>query len=315
MAPDDHCEVKRDKRLSEARQGPKVPGQNQLRLIQKLALNMGMLANDAVVAFCQLYTVPVLQSLGTPVTFVSLTPFISSPLSVLVLPVLGYFSDRGNNLPRRKVFATWVSFFLSVAGLVLISSASMTLLMRSSGANWTRIYNGSTDPNDVHLKTTPTYMVSPDLDLDLHKNAPSAHPAMNAGNASWFLNESDPAHLIRHADSKKQLPLNLSDEDWESGHVPHSHELSNTSTPDNSSHHTIHLPLTAVMGIVGFALTEVGYDASSTSVKSLVVTCSPREAHTSVFVLGLLMAAVGGCLAGITGLTDLSSVLVNTAGE
>lgn len=75
------------------------------------------------------------------------------------------------------------------------------------------------------------------------------------------------------------------------------------------------LPTTAVLGVLGFCLMDVGYDANIGSTRSCMLACSPAADHTSIFVLALVMAAVGGCINCGLGLVDLSHALDFGSGE
>lgn len=81
------------------------------------------------------------------------------------------------------------------------------------------------------------------------------------------------------------------------------------NVPDPYNCHPSGVSLKAALGVMGFILLEVGYDMSLTFSKSWVVTCSPREEHTSMLALGLVVGSVGGVSRAALGRVDFQSLL------
>ncbi|KAK7502756.1 hypothetical protein BaRGS_00006006 [Batillaria attramentaria] len=86
------------------------------------------------------------------------------------------------------------------------------------------------------------------------------------------------------------------------------------TSPDGDAG-VFNLPTTAVLGLIGFILFDVGYDCNTASVRSCVLACSPRQHHISLLAQALGMAALGGCITCVLGLFDLSPLLNVSARE
>lgn len=71
------------------------------------------------------------------------------------------------------------------------------------------------------------------------------------------------------------------------------------------------LPPLALIAVLGFVLIDWGYDMTNVSVKTYMISYSPRMDHVSLLVLGVLMASVGGCCTAVTGLIDLGSLITD----
>ena len=68
------------------------------------------------------------------------------------------------------------------------------------------------------------------------------------------------------------------------------------------------MPTTALLGLVSFCAMDLGYDANTAASRSCVLSCSPKADHTSVLVLALVMAALGGLINNVFGIVDLRHV-------
>ncbi|KAK7507010.1 hypothetical protein BaRGS_00001861 [Batillaria attramentaria] len=55
-------------------------------------------------------------------------------------------------------------------------------------------------------------------------------------------------------------------------------------------------PLKAWIGLLGYIVIDVAFQVNSAFVKSWVLTCSPRPAHTSVLELGTIVSSASGLL-------------------
>jgi hypothetical protein len=73
--------------------------------------------------------------------------------------------------------------------------------------------------------------------------------------------------------------------------------------------HILQVPFKAGLAMFGFFLLDVGFDTSNSFVKVYALSCSPRNHHTSVLVLGLVMASAGGVSTAALGLVDFRSLL------
>ena len=61
--------------------------------------------------------------------------------------------------------------------------------------------------------------------------------------------------------------------------------------------------------MLGFILMDIGYDATTSVAKSFVLACGPRSEHSSLLVLGLIMASAGGVSTAALGVVDFASLL------
>lgn len=63
----------------------------------------------------------------------------------------------------------------------------------------------------------------------------------------------------------------------------------------------------AGLGMLGFVLTGIGVTCTHSCITSWVLACSPRAEHTSVLMLSLVMASLGGVSTAALGMVDLGS--------
>lgn len=61
--------------------------------------------------------------------------------------------------------------------------------------------------------------------------------------------------------------------------------------------------------MVAFILLDIGYDTLNGFTKSFILTCTPRSEHTSVLLVGLVMASAGGVSTAALGVVDFASLL------
>ncbi|XP_070197801.1 uncharacterized protein [Littorina saxatilis] len=71
---------------------------------------------------------------------------------------------------------------------------------------------------------------------------------------------------------------------------------------------SLEVPFKAGLGMLGFVLTGVGFESMNSVVRSFVLDRSPRSEHTSLLVLGLIMASSGGVSTAALGVVDFSSL-------
>lgn len=67
--------------------------------------------------------------------------------------------------------------------------------------------------------------------------------------------------------------------------------------------------MTAILGLLGFCIVDVGYDMNIAATRSCILSCSSRQEHTPLLVMALVMAGAGGCITTLLGTLDLSAVL------
>ncbi|KAK7494537.1 hypothetical protein BaRGS_00014190, partial [Batillaria attramentaria] len=180
----------------------------EVGLGKKLLLCAELLGNEACGSYAQLYSIPILQTLGMPLKLAPLTGVVSGVTTAISMPLFGWLSDGGSNPHRRKVFAVVLSTGLMVMGLACVIFACV-----------------------LHVK--------------LHGG--------------------------------------------------------------ESTHEEI--PFIAWLAMAGFIVFEIGYDNSNCFVRAWMLTCSPRSEHTTLLVLGLVMASAGGVSMALLGMVDFSSLL------
>ncbi|KAK7507944.1 hypothetical protein BaRGS_00000909, partial [Batillaria attramentaria] len=171
----------------------------RLNLRDKLTLVATFLGNESSISYEQLYLVPVLQTLGMPLRLSSLTGLVSGVLGVVILPILGWLSDRGSNPNRRKRNGVLASTSIMLLGISVVIVASV-----------------------LHLQK---------------------------------------------------------------------------------------VPVTAGFAMLGFVVYEFGIDNANSFSRSWILACSSRCEHTSLLVLGLVMAAVGGISTAALARVDFLSLL------
>ncbi|XP_070196825.1 uncharacterized protein [Littorina saxatilis] len=69
------------------------------------------------------------------------------------------------------------------------------------------------------------------------------------------------------------------------------------------------VPFKAGLVMVAFILLDIGYDTLNGFTKSFILTCTPRSEHTSVLLVGLVMASAGGVSTAALGVVDFASLL------
>ncbi|KAL8570139.1 hypothetical protein ACOMHN_033817 [Nucella lapillus] len=87
----------------------------------------------------------------------------------------------------------------------------------------------------------------------------------------------------------------------------------NAST--NASTTSEYLTTIAILGIVGFVLSDHGYDSSMSTFKAYMVAVTPASQQNDIFILGTLTGAVGGCVTSLLGFVDLGGLLPEEDGE
>nr|KAG5685421.1 hypothetical protein BaRGS_001506 [Batillaria attramentaria]KAG5686482.1 hypothetical protein BaRGS_018734 [Batillaria attramentaria] len=161
-------------------------GAGRLGLGRKLLVVAEFLGVESSMTYEQLYLIPILQSLGMPLSLASLVGLVSGPVGAVLVPVFGWLSDRGSNPNRRKLLGVVFS-----TGLLLLDTG---------------------------------------------------------------------------------------------------------------------VPFTAGLAMFGFIVYEVGYDQTSSVVRAWILTCSPHTEHTSLLVLGLVMAGLGMIVTSALGRVDFPSL-------
>ncbi|KAK7506813.1 hypothetical protein BaRGS_00001664 [Batillaria attramentaria] len=144
---------KRRDRMAVARKHERTGG--GMSVVQKLLLNAQLLGNEANTNFEQLYTVPNLQLLGMPLKLVSLTAVVAGPVGTLLMPLLGWLSDKGSNPNRRKMMTVILCMALLVSGVFCVVLANVLHLQ--SRSNPIPAAKDATDLKGRESNTSPRY--------------------------------------------------------------------------------------------------------------------------------------------------------------
>ena len=264
MVPDDRAE---QRQKSSSR-----PGEYRMPLCRKLLLTAAMTGNDVGVTFGQLYAVALLQILGVPVTYVSLYPIVTGPLTMILLNVFGHISDKGSNHQKRKIALFVLNSAIMLIGLAMLIVANLLLMANENRSNWTKESNSLAESSGrLGPNTTGTSLVE----------STGEQGMTSVGSA--LADASVTPHEKRH---------------------PGENEATSEGGSDLLS-----IPLTGALGITGFIFYDTGYDLNIAATRACVLACSPKTDHTSILLLALVMAALGGCINNSVGLVDLAAIL------
>ena len=214
-----------------------------------------------------------LQTLGMPLSLVSLTSLIAGPTAVLLVPLLGWYGDTGSNPTRRKNWALVFSSGVLVCGLCLVMVVNLLQLSYvtpsgfDSNQTFTAILTSETPSTENYASRT---------------TSPTSYG--NISNVSFkppALSHSSRLASVTVSSSGSQL-----EDDVTEG-----------------------VPVMAGIGMLGYVLTDVGYDCVISVVKTWMVTCSPPADSTPTLVGGLMMTSMGGMLSSALGMVNLASVV------
>ncbi|KAL8600218.1 hypothetical protein ACOMHN_062508 [Nucella lapillus] len=232
---------------------------------------------EAAINFEQIYTIPVLQTLGMPLPLTYLPGLVSGPTSLFLLPLIGMLIDKGRSPYRRKFAALVFAAGLQITGMLGVLTANFLHLRYLIDLNNTTLGDNGSD-GFVNSSVVPTSVG------DLYVDGFGKY--ISGKNISVLGQDSNPDSFVRSGDIKSSA-VSL-DEAYQS----------------TSSAH-----FKAGIGMLGFILMDLGFDASNCFVKAFLVSCSPRADHTSLIVLGVMMGAVGGVTNAALGLLDFTSFL------
>ena len=233
-----------------------------ISLCRQLAVCAGLLANDGGLVFMQLAMLPCLQTLGVPVSLVTVPGCLSGSLALVGLSLLGRVSDGGSHPHRRKKPAVVMSALLFMAGHALVASGCATHMWWGRGPGPTTLPS-ATVPVPADPDLDPTFLTLPTT-TPPSVTVPESEAELAAADGDWFVD-----------------PLGLG------------------------------VPLAGLLSGLGFVFVDMGNDFSNSFLKSLVFASTAKTQHVSLLVVGLLMSAVGGCLAAVLGLFDVGAWLTD----
>ncbi|XP_076455414.1 uncharacterized protein LOC143290000 isoform X2 [Babylonia areolata] len=284
---------------------------HRLTLTQKLMMCAQLTGMEAILNFQQIYTVPVkenddieeeendddsnniqtitwtkmimtmmmllimeaLQTLGVPLSL-SYTPgLVSTPSSLLLLPLLGWLTDRGRNPQRRKFACILLAAGVQTLGMLCL------LLANAMHLRDLRNYNGT-----IRRETGP--------------GGPSTESVLSdtVGNLS-----------VSECGEK----TNGSGQDW-NGYVfadPEGTSSSANGSVDVVDTDIPTVPVKAGLAMLSFILLDLGFDFSNSFIKALMVTCTARAEHTSLMMTAVVTGSVGGVVNSALGAVDLPSLM------
>ena len=217
------------------------------------------------------------------------------------------------------------------------------------GVNLAALYGSSEDPNHANNSTvtygSPTTQAAvprssnisqslPKLGDGVYGRAWSAKPPVSEltewiGNNQSFSSATD--HTAQQQFANRTPPRNLSapgptvndsamstvwksESSSQSIFKPFTTSSSSVSLPTTDSVDSTFISFMGGLGIVGFTLSDHGYDSSMSTFKTYMTAVTPTSQHDDIFVLGTLTGAIGGCLTSLLGFVDLASLFHQSQG-
>ncbi|KAK7089806.1 hypothetical protein V1264_024834 [Littorina saxatilis] len=230
--------------------------------------------------------------LGMPMRLASLLGSVSGISGFLLLLLVGWIIDRGSNPIRRKSIAMVFGAGCLLLGMSLVVVANTLHLVDLIN------YNGTLSPVDNH--SYPWNIIVPADGLLLLENNRFGVPSImstsvkgDAGRDLFFtldLIDSSMDGSFSEKGLKASVHKGTAGKSW----------MMNDSTE---------LSLKAGLGLLAFILLDTGFDAINSFTRSFVLTCTPRSEHTSVLLVGLVMASAGGVSTAALGVVDFASLL------
>ncbi|XP_059151795.1 uncharacterized protein LOC131938013 [Physella acuta] len=221
---------------------------------RKFLLVAAMIGIEACETLEVIFMIANVQTLGVAVKYSSIPGIVGACCSLMLIPVLGYVSDKwaGTRLAKAKILISTVS--LQIIGTVLVFTAnSIKLLFYDRGG---------------HLNSTNISTINGVFRQD------SLYTTANGT------------------------------------HVEHQSLTTITSTPAPVEDDGIFFY--AVLAMLGYSLTDCGYDASICFLKTFSLSSAPPEEHSSIIVRSIFISSIGGCVIAVLGSVGLGEML--TAG-
>ncbi|XP_059155443.1 uncharacterized protein LOC131940704 [Physella acuta] len=81
-----------------------------------------------------------------------------------------------------------------------------------------------------------------------------------------------------------------------------------TSTVTEESVSSVSSTWTATLAVLTFVLVDIGFDTGSSNIRAFMLESVQESQHTKVLSLGVMMAALGGCVFSLMGLIDYSNL-------
>ena len=242
-----------------------------------------------------------LQTLGMPLSLVSLTGLVAGATATVLLPAMGCYGDRGQNPARRRTRMVVLSCLLQVVAVCVVIAANMLHLCHIDSDTG---LGNHTDPRTISFATftdlansthhigavgSPKIFARPSL-LDSDNSS-----AVELPTDSYRVNASYLTDQPVWNESDQLFPQSLS----------HSELLSGQSAQATDSG----VPFAAGLGMLGYITLDIAYDCITSNVKTWMLMCSPSSAPTPTLVAGLVMTSLGGMLSSGLGMVDLAALM------
>ncbi|BFZ12971.1 hypothetical protein BsWGS_16010 [Bradybaena similaris] len=279
-----HHQLQQQNRLlssAQQQQQQQQPQQKGIRFATQILLVSALFGIEMCVSFEQIYQILILQYLGVPVSMVSINGIVCGGVSMVLLPVLGYFTDRGSNPKVRKMLSLYVGMATFLCGLGLLIACGFIKLASRDVAH-------STNTTDLTATTDLTSMA------DL--TTTTAFTSMADVTAT-------PTFITYTVSTTYDGHVNFSGSTWIS-----SPAVATTAASSGGGPHS-GIPATAFMSIAGFALIDIGFDMSVSLTRAFILENTPTFQHTRLLVLATMVASMAGTTFSIIGCFDFPRIL------
>ena len=341
-------EEKKAERKGEGRKKRRLKKEGQKMALQlfslwrRVCLCVATLAMESYISYQEIFMLPMLQRVRVPIVLISLPGTISSVVGIFFIPLLGWASDRfarSTCCGQKRPYAI-LTLALTVVGVSVLIGVNVASLhgLPDDVVKSPQMQDDSGSATDRPLPTTA------DTDMkEIGRSVPysnySVFDRMRGADSKWTtLSPQDPKSEKRKPSTRKK---NV-DKDWLSSEMPYSFTVLNltvdddaaqtisgttkvsptrtpttfagstasvsTSTSNSGSAGSAYLSPLGFFGILGFALSDIGYDSSMSTFEAYMIAVTPPSQHDNVFVMGTLIGAVGGCITSLLGFVDLSFV-------
>ncbi|KAL8573443.1 hypothetical protein ACOMHN_032458 [Nucella lapillus] len=266
----------------------------------------------------------VLQTLGLPLRLATITGAFSGPTATFVLPLVGWWADQGSRPQRRKTMAAIFMWGLALTGMLCVLMGNvlhLSTFLQKDGNNGTLLLHN--EANTTFLGKGPDApFLGKDANtpfLDKHANTTPLRKDGNNASLHKDVNQSaqvhgDPYNLLSkdgvtlgYGSSASSGKLNGSGLGLADGVVNDS--LIGSVVTDVQEDFS-GIPLKAGLALLGYVMLDVGVDGSIACIRACVLSaCGARTEHTSILLIGLVMASGGGLSMAAQGLVDFPSLL------
>uniref|UniRef100_A0A0B7A8V8 Uncharacterized protein n=1 Tax=Arion vulgaris TaxID=1028688 RepID=A0A0B7A8V8_9EUPU len=128
-----------------------------IQLCTQAMLVSASFAIEMCISFEQIYQILILQYLGVPLSMVSINGIVCGGTSMILLPILGFVTDRGTNPKLRKLLSLFVGMGMFLCGLCLLVACGFIKLASKDVISFENITHS--------INNTPTYF--PNISRDI----------------------------------------------------------------------------------------------------------------------------------------------------